>query len=434
MKPGPGNRIAACDTVVALASATRGGSTLFAKNSDRPPGECQPLCLVERADHAPDARVHCQYIEIPQVRRTARVLGSRPVWLWGFEHGVNEYGLAVGNETIFARETPASRGLLGMDLVRLALERATNADEALDVLTSLIEQHGQGGSGFREFEFPYNSSFLVADPDGAWILEALGRHWAARRCRSTDAISNQITIASDWERLSEGIREYGTHLGLDVGEPFDFAATFRDVENIPRALSEGRLRRSRTHLAASEGRLDVALICELLRDHDRSGRQYRPGAEVDTEAYYTVCMHEGLSRTTASLIAGLESGGTGLPVVWASFGRPCCSVFFPVVVAERLPAAFTEGSDEPTDVLWWVFEKIALAVEQNPKRADDVRAVFDPLEATLLDDGRRAAADLAGLSGAGAERYAEAFLADVAERVGQAARRLLTDLATTPGP
>ena len=30
-----------CDTLVAMAPATRDGITLFAKNSDRPPRECQ---------------------------------------------------------------------------------------------------------------------------------------------------------------------------------------------------------------------------------------------------------------------------------------------------------------------------------------------------------------------------------------------------------
>jgi len=31
-----------------------------------------------------------------------------------------------------------------MDLVRLGLERATNADEALEVITGLLARHGQG--------------------------------------------------------------------------------------------------------------------------------------------------------------------------------------------------------------------------------------------------------------------------------------------------
>ena len=37
-----------CDTMVALGSSTVSGNTLFAKNSDRLPNECQPLVQVKR--------------------------------------------------------------------------------------------------------------------------------------------------------------------------------------------------------------------------------------------------------------------------------------------------------------------------------------------------------------------------------------------------
>jgi dipeptidase len=39
-----------CDTMVALGEATENGQTIFAKNSDRPSDECQPLVRVQRRD------------------------------------------------------------------------------------------------------------------------------------------------------------------------------------------------------------------------------------------------------------------------------------------------------------------------------------------------------------------------------------------------
>lgn len=46
-----------CDTLVALGPDTRYGHTLFAKNSDRPPTECQPLFQAPRARHPAGATV-----------------------------------------------------------------------------------------------------------------------------------------------------------------------------------------------------------------------------------------------------------------------------------------------------------------------------------------------------------------------------------------
>jgi hypothetical protein len=67
-----------CDTLVILGPPTQGGHTLFAKNSDRPPTECQPLFQAPRLPHPQGATLGCQYIAIPQVSETMAVLGSRP--------------------------------------------------------------------------------------------------------------------------------------------------------------------------------------------------------------------------------------------------------------------------------------------------------------------------------------------------------------------
>ena len=119
-----------CDTAVAVGSATASGNVIFAKNSDRNPNECQPLFHGPRQAHAPGASLHCQYLAIPQVAETWEVVGSRPWWLWGFETGVNEWGVAIGNEAVLSREPYAETGLLGMDLVRLGLERRRGGSSA----------------------------------------------------------------------------------------------------------------------------------------------------------------------------------------------------------------------------------------------------------------------------------------------------------------
>src|SRR5947208_1528130 len=138
-----------CDTLVATATGTADRSVIFAKNSDRLPDECQHLRVYPARDWERGAALRCQYLTLPQVGHTFRVLGSQPFWLWGFEHGVNERGVVIGNEAIWTTAARQPVGLLGMDLIRLGLERGGTARPALDAMTALPAAHGQGRSPRR---------------------------------------------------------------------------------------------------------------------------------------------------------------------------------------------------------------------------------------------------------------------------------------------
>ncbi|MGH2343771.1 MAG: C69 family dipeptidase, partial [Chloroflexota bacterium] len=188
-----------CDTMVALGDRAAGG-VLLAKNSDRLPDEAQRLIGLPAASYPAGSLLRCQYLSVPQAARTAALIGSQPFWLWGFEHGLNEHGVAIGNEAIFTREQPEEIGLLGMDLVRLGLERGTTAREAVTVMTGLLERFGQGGSTVYAGRRFYDNSFLIADPREAWVLETAGRRWAARRLTSgAYSISNRPTIGTEYD-------------------------------------------------------------------------------------------------------------------------------------------------------------------------------------------------------------------------------------------
>src|SRR5262245_45472149 len=102
--------------------------------------------------------------------------------MWGAEMGVNQHGVAIGNEALHAK-TPAQRrrALIGMDLVRLGLERAATAKQAVEVMIELLERHGQGGDCGHLGRFYYNNGFIVADPAEAYVLETAGRWWAVQR-------------------------------------------------------------------------------------------------------------------------------------------------------------------------------------------------------------------------------------------------------------
>lgn len=122
-----------CDTLCVRRSA----GTVFGKNSDRPPSEVQ---LIESHESRPaGGSLGTQYLTIDDAGAAA-LLGARPAWLWGMEHGVNRHGVAIGNERVFTVDDPDQQppGLIGMDLVRLGLERATSADHAVELIGALI--------------------------------------------------------------------------------------------------------------------------------------------------------------------------------------------------------------------------------------------------------------------------------------------------------
>ena len=281
-----------CDCLVALAPATAAGRTLWAKNSDRPPDEAQRLeWHPARSDDGPVRATHVEVAAAPGP--TLGVLGSRPWWMWGFEHGVNEAGVAAGNDTIYTTldPRPASPGLVGMDLVRLALERGETAAAAVAVIVELLERHGQGGTGHHGAHRPYWSSFLVADPGDAWVVETSGTTWEAEQVEATRAISNRTTIPS-------------------------FDAAHRHPRQPVATLVDPRLRASEAVLAG--GAVAVDDVVTHLRSH------------VGDEGW-TVCMHvDGVEATTASVVAELAHGAR--PLGRWLLGSPCTSVYVPLFV------------------------------------------------------------------------------------------------------
>ena len=65
---------------------------------------------------------------------------------------------------------------------RLSLERSSSAAEAVDVITSLLEAHGQGGPcSDTEAGLVYHNSFLIADHCEAWVLETADKLWVAQK-------------------------------------------------------------------------------------------------------------------------------------------------------------------------------------------------------------------------------------------------------------
>jgi secernin len=296
------HRPVGCDTFVAFPPATAAGVVVFGKNSDRPEGEGQSIRRYPRAhrDDFANGEVKCTYISIPQAEQINAVLLSQIDWMWGAEMGANEHGVVIGNEAVWTKE-PCSgqeKFLLGMDLVRLGLERGNTAKEAMDVITTLLEQHGQGGPCAEDDPgFKYHNSFLIVDKTEAWVLETADRHWVAERITlGVRNISNCLSIRSKFDLCSEGIQDHAHQKGYwnrDSGKAFDFTAAFC-TGHVEEEITDPRFCGGKKLLEKHKpGTLDKDGMIKVLRDHT-----------------YGICMHGGF-ETTASMVSEIYTNANG---------------------------------------------------------------------------------------------------------------------------
>jgi dipeptidase len=360
-----------CDTFVSLPGATSDGSVILGKNSDREPNEAHELLMVPASDD-PGQRLKATYIEIAQAPRTNAVVLSKPYWIWGAEMGVNEHGVSIGNEAVFTKAKREKQpGLLGMDLLRLALERAETAEEAIEVIISLLAAHGQGGQAGHTHKLVYDNSFIIADRTQAWILETVGRDWAANRIERTASISNGLTLTYA-ERASQGLKT------TKVTDRSDFLYTkFSD--------SAARQCRTSDSLKAQRGSIDVAATMRLLRDHGDIGPDWSPGPGLSGQ---TVCAHAGygpirVAQSTGSMVSHVSADDI---TVWLTgTSGPCTSVFKPVWFDGGLPEQPRPGKRFDPSTMWWRHELLHRATLRNyPERMAAYAKLRDDLEAQFL--------------------------------------------------
>ncbi|XP_007234918.3 secernin-3 [Astyanax mexicanus] len=261
-----------CDTFVALPPSTEGQRIIFGKNSDRPCDEVQEVVYFPAKDYSKGETVECTYIEIEQTAHTYAVVLSRPAWLWGAEMGANEHQVCIGNEAVWGRESADhEEALLGMDLVRLGLERADSAEKAVDVIVELLDKYEQGGNCMEdECTFTYHNSFLISDRTEAWVLETSGKYWAAERVESGYRnISNQYSITTKIDKEHPKMREYAKEKGWWDGEvDFSFAEVYSFMTEGRIEAAGGRYCEGRRLLEKSKGRITAQTMMDILRDKE----------------------------------------------------------------------------------------------------------------------------------------------------------------------
>lgn len=171
--------------------------------------------------------------QIPQVAHTYSVVGN-----------MNEHQLTIGETTWGGR--PELSDTVGIDygsLIYITLERCKTAREAIDCMTSLVEEFGYASGG---------ETFSIGDPNEVWIMDLIGKGpgrkgavWVATRvpddCICAHANQARITTINfkdkkNWLYSKDVVkfaREKGYFEGKDADfsfqaayAPFDFSALY----------------------------------------------------------------------------------------------------------------------------------------------------------------------------------------------------------------
>lgn len=174
---------------------TEDGSVLLGGTGEEVSGHW--LEIVPHQEHPPDATITVgvteeasipgELFEIPQVEETYKYITMNYSNFAGFpppltNGGLNEHQVAIRDiwspsrdELVEMTPTP-QRGLQYSDLARIALERATTAEEAVEVIGELIDEHGFATYG--------GNSHMIADPNEGWVVKQMAGGqglWVAER-------------------------------------------------------------------------------------------------------------------------------------------------------------------------------------------------------------------------------------------------------------
>jgi dipeptidase len=250
--------------------------------------------------------------DIPQALRTYSTVGN-----------INEHQVIIGETTYGGREelVDPKGGIDYGSLIYIALQRATTAREAIDIIADLANSFGYASSG---------ESFSIADKNEAWIMELIGKGpdnrgivWVARRIPDgyVCAHANQARITTFPKNDPENClyapdvitfaREKGYYNGSD--EDFSFSDTYAPLTFSGMRGCEARVWAFfRTVADGMDQYQDYAM------GHNPANRMplwVKPTQKVSPKQVFD-CMRDHYEGTIMDMTKDIGAGGEECPYRW----------------------------------------------------------------------------------------------------------------------
>jgi dipeptidase len=308
----------ACTNLLVSKGAAADGSTLITYAADAG-GFMERLFYLPEADHEEGEMLEVydwdtgKYLgEIKQAKHTYRVVGN-----------MNQHQLTIGETTFTGLDKYRdTTGIIDYgSLIRITLQRAKTAREAIKVIDELTSEYGYYSTG---------ESFSIADPNEVWVMDLhpkgvgnKGIVWVARRIPDgyIAAHANQSRIRKiikndpDNCLYSDDVISFAEKEGIaqEYNGEFSYADTYNPLDPGGALYCEGRVWRFYDLAAPSQN---------LSEDYWRAvegAEPYplfiRPDKKISVKDLQT-WMRDHFEGTEYDMTKGLAAGPYGCPYRW----------------------------------------------------------------------------------------------------------------------
>ncbi len=425
--------VPACTNLIVTRGASQDGSVMITYTCD---GEFHPhLRFTPAADYEPD-----EMYEIKDWSGNLQGKIKQAEHTHAVNYLINEHQVVIGETTFDGRkELHNPDGLLHYwTMMRLALQRAKTAREAIRVMTDLVEEYGYASTG---------ESFSIGDKNEAWLMEMIGpgpggkgAEWVALRVPDGYICShaNKSRIGEfplndpDNCLYSENVISFAIDKGYydpDSGKPFSYRDAYHPptpqtlrytatrVWSIYRRAAPSRDWPPDYHRGVKgaepyplwikpDEKLSLQDVFGLMRDHYEgtdydmskgidagdfgSPNRWRPMTwEIDSVQY----SWERPISTQQTGFSYVSQSRSWLPdaiggVLWYGVDDTYTTCYVPLYCGmNKVPRSFATGSMQEFswDSAWWVFNFVAnFANLKYSYMIKDIQAVQSELEGTFI--------------------------------------------------